>query len=67
MDLEIGTAAGEVYTCLASNGGASISALKKATGHKDLTVALAIGWLAREGKVAREVDGRVTRWVLAEA
>jgi len=67
MDLEIGTAAGDVYGYLACNGAASMSALKKATGHKDTTVALAIGWLAREEKVAREVEGRVTRWVLTEA
>lgn len=66
MDLEIGTAAGDVYRYLASNGPATISALKKATGHRDMTVALAVGWLAREEKVARETDGRVTRWVLAE-
>ena len=67
MDLEIGPAAGDVYRCLESNGPATVSAIKKATGHKDATVAMALGWLAREDKVARVAHGRSTKWVLADA
>lgn len=66
MDMEIGTAAGDIYRCLAANGPTSLSALRKATGHKDATVAMAIGWLAREDKIARDDRGRGTRWLLAE-
>ena len=67
MDLGIGTAAGDVYHCLESNGPATVTAIKKATGHKDATVAMAIGWLAREDKVVRNSSGRSTKWVLADA
>jgi len=67
MDIEIGTAAGDVYRHLAGNGPASVTALKKATGHKDATVAMALGWLAREDKVARATHGRSTKWTLADA
>ena len=67
MDLGISTTAGDVYRCLESNGPASVTAIKKATGHKDATVAMAIGWLAREDKVVRNSSGRSTKWVLADA
>ena len=67
MDLEIGSAAGDVYRCLESNGSATLSAIKKATGHKESTVAMALGWLAREDKVVRDAKGRSVRWVLADA
>jgi len=65
MDTEIGNAAGDVYQCLEANGPATISAIKKATGLKDTAVASAIGWLARESKVTRQTEGRLTRWTLA--
>ena len=67
MDIEIGTAAGDVYHYLAGNGPASVTALKKGTAHKDATVAMALGWLAREGKVVRVTQGRSTKWVIADA
>jgi len=67
MDVEIGTVAGDVYRFLHANGPATVSQLKKATGHKEAFINLAIGWLAREDKVAREASGRTTRWSLTHS
>jgi len=66
MDAEIGLAAGDVYRFLEEHGPSTLNQLKKGTGHKDALLSLAIGWLAREGKVLRETDGRNVRWGLAQ-
>ncbi len=65
MDVEIGTAAGEVYRFLETNGPASATQLKKAIGERDAAIHQAIGWLAREDKVVRLDSGRTVRWTLA--
>jgi hypothetical protein len=64
MDSEIGTIAGDVYRYLESNGSATITRLKDAIGKKQSTLNLAMGWLAREGKVERNCSGRKTEWRL---
>jgi len=52
---EIGHAAGEVWGALSTgNGGVSLAALKKSVDAPADLVLLALGWLAREGKV--EID-----------
>jgi len=67
MDAEMGTAAGDIYRFLETHGPATISQLKRGTGHKDAVVNQAIGWLAREDKVVREAEGRAVRWSLGRA
>jgi hypothetical protein len=66
MDVEIGMAAGDVYRFIEANGPATVTRLKKGTGHKDAVVCQALGWLAREDKVVREVNGRSVTWTLAK-
>ena len=51
---KIGENAGLVWNAL-QNGALAQKALKKATKLKDADLALALGWLAREGKIAFEV------------
>lgn len=53
----IGTAAGEIWEYLNSNGPASASKLKKELGLKGPLADRAIGWLARENKIAEEKKG----------
>lgn len=65
MDSAIGETAGDVYRFLEQNGAATVSGLRKGTGHKESAIHQAIGWLARENKVVRDTAGRATRWTLA--
>lgn len=52
MNVElIGANAGKIWNAL-QNGALSSKALKKATKLKDADLNLALGWLAREGKLA---------------
>jgi len=67
MDAEIGLAAGDVYRYLEAHGASNMSQLKKGTGRKDVLLNQAIGWLAREDKVARQADGKAVRWGIARA
>lgn len=55
---EIGHVAGEVWTALSTNGGQTIAALKKSVNASDELVLAALGWLARENKLAFETNGR---------
>ena len=66
MDGSIGEAAGDVYRFIEISGPVSVAQLRKATGHKESTVNLALGWLAREEKVVREPRGRTVRWDIAK-
>ncbi len=54
----IGEAAGAIWTYLDKNGDASVSKVAKETGLGKTEVQRAIGWLAKEGKLAFEVNGR---------
>lgn len=47
----IGANAGKIWNAL-QNGALSTKALKKATKLKEAELNLALGWLAREGKLA---------------
>lgn len=57
----IGTNAGKVWNALNEGGKMSLKALKKATkikAEKDMYAAM--GWLAKEGKLAfEEIDGEI--------
>lgn len=63
----IGEAAGIVWKHLSeSESPLTLAALKKSSGLKADEVAAAIGWLAREGKLAFETERRRTLIMLAE-
>lgn len=54
---KIGVNAGQIWTAL-ENGEASVKAVKKATKLNDKDLNMALGWLAREGKIAfYDVEG----------
>lgn len=59
---QIGEAAGLVWKILKENGPLSVAKLVKAVGGPRDVVMQALGWLAREGKIWIEEDGR-TRMV----
>jgi hypothetical protein len=50
----IGKNAGKVWQTLKEKGPLVASAIKKATGLDDKSLYMALGWLAREGKVKFE-------------
>lgn len=49
---QIGVNAGLVWDSLSKNGASSIKDLRKATKLKEKDLYAALGWLAREGKIA---------------
>lgn len=54
----IGHAAGAVWGALHSEGPLTLAALKKASGASGDATLMAVGWLAREGKLDFTVSGR---------
>ena len=52
----IGTNAGSVWVALNKADALGIKQIKKITKLKDKEVFAALGWLAREGKIAIDVD-----------
>ena len=52
MEGEIGDAAGAIWQALSGNGGATLPELKKKIECKPPVFDWAIGWLARENKIA---------------
>lgn len=58
---EIGAAAGVVWGVLDRDGELTLTALKDRAGLSDQMVFLALGWLAREGKLTLLREGRATR------
>jgi len=61
---DIGRVAGEVWQLLDSEGAQSLPAIKKAIAAPDDVVLAAIGWLAREDKLAFSKSGRSLTIVL---
>ena len=62
---EVGTTAGKVWGFLAARGPVSLSAVEKGVDAPRAQVDMALGWLAREGKVAiarreRTIEVRLT-------
>lgn len=55
---QIGDTAGVVWNVLMDNGPLSVTRLVKATGQRHDPVMQALGWLAREGKIQIEEEGR---------
>ena len=58
---EIGTTAGKVWGFLVASGPVSLSALEKGVDAPRAQVYMALGWLAREGKVAVDREERSIR------
>ncbi len=54
----IGENAGKVWGVLNANGKSLVKDIKKATKLTDKEVYSALGWLAKEGKVNIEVEGK---------
>ena len=51
MQEAIGKAAGTVWRCLEAGGARSVSRIQRETGLSQALTYLALGWLAREGKL----------------
>ena len=55
---EIGEAAGEVFRYLDAHGPSSLAAVERGVGESRTVLMMAVGWLAREGKVEFRQEGR---------
>lgn len=66
METEIGNAAGTIWRILAGKGPLPLTQLKREAGLADQLLFMAVGWLAREGKVDVMKDGRTLRVALRE-
>ena len=56
---EIGEAAGKIWHQLEKNGPSSVAKVTAETGLGKNDVQRGIGWLAKEGKLAIELKGRI--------
>lgn len=63
----IGETAGMVWNFLRSNGDCSLSALEKGVEAPRSMVSMAVGWLAREGKIEVKDEKRAVRIFLRDA
>lgn len=66
MVQEIGLAAGEVWRYLESNGPRTINQMMKGLQIKESVLLMAVGWLAREGKLSIEAEGKTSRISLVQ-
>ena len=57
----IGQNAGALWKILNAKGEQNLSALKKQAKLDDKQIHLALGWLAREGKIKLEMQGRQSK------
>jgi hypothetical protein len=62
----IGATAGMVWRYLEANGSSSISAIEKGVAAPRVLVDMALGWLAREGKLVLVEEERSTQVRLSE-
>lgn len=63
----IGETAGKIYQALAENGGQSLAQLQKTVTNDTALLNQALGWLAREDKIAFQREGRGIKISLLEA
>ncbi len=61
---EIGEAAGKVYRYLDTHGPSSLTAVERGVGEARSVVMMAVGWLAREGKIEFRREGKSSLVVL---
>jgi len=66
MEAEIGYAAGAIWRVLADKGPMPLTQLKREAGITEQLLLMAIGWLAREDKLAITKDRRTLRVGLRE-
>jgi hypothetical protein len=62
--LHIGEVAGEVWALLAESDGQTLAAIKKSIDAPADLVVAAVGWLAREDKLAFTTSGRTVKLAL---
>lgn len=67
MNQEIGETAGAVWNYLRTHPSASVPEIKMGLKRKEFSIWMAIGWLAREDKLAFEEVGDVRRVSLRTA
>jgi hypothetical protein len=65
LNHEIGSHAGIVYQYIANHPAVTATSLRKDVGLTAREVDQALGWLAREAKLAAERDGRALRYSVA--
>lgn len=58
---QIGETAGQIWRTLSKGGPLRLAALKKQVDATDFILHLALGWLAREGKIEFTPEGRSYR------
>jgi len=63
-DRDIGEVAGEIWQLLSASDGRTLAAIKKSVGAPADVVVAAVGWLAREGKLAFITHGRTVKLAL---
>ena len=61
MIQEIGESAGKLWKYLSEHPGVTLEQVSKKLKLKESLTAMAIGWLARERKLAFEKDGKATK------
>jgi hypothetical protein len=66
MHAEIGEAAGVVWRYLEAHGTLTLAVLKRGAKLRDPVFLMAVGWLAREGKVRLERAGQSLHIELTE-
>jgi Winged helix-turn-helix domain (DUF2582) len=64
---EIGATAGKVWNFLHKSGESSLAAVERGVGAPKQLVCMAIGWLAREGKIALRQEKRALQLHLTDA
>ena len=63
---DIGDTAGKVWKFLHTSGESSLAAVERAVGGPKPLVCMAIGWLAREGKIALRQEKRSLQLCLVD-
>ncbi|MBI3087719.1 MAG: winged helix-turn-helix domain-containing protein [Candidatus Omnitrophica bacterium] len=64
---EVGEIAGQAWQCLSRTGKTNLAAVEKQLGVPAPVTHMAIGWLAREGKVGLQQNGRHLQVWLTES
>ena len=67
MEHEIGKAAGQIWRWLEDKGETTVTRLKQETKLSEPLLHMALGWLAREGKITLIKDKRALKVVLSDS
>ena len=66
MSEKTGTTAGLVWSCLKSDGPATAAQIQKKIGADAVATQMALGWLAREGKLRIDRSKKTCQYELTE-